>query len=38
MELSDQAVGQLAPSEMEIDEGYVRSALQEQALGLGRGV
>jgi hypothetical protein len=36
MQPSDQAVGQFAPPEMKIDEGYVRSVLGEQALGLGR--
>ena len=36
MQPSDQAVGQLAPSEMEVDEGYVRRMLGEQAFGLGR--
>jgi hypothetical protein len=36
MQPSDQAVGQFAPSEMKIDEGYVRSVLGEQTLGLGR--
>jgi hypothetical protein len=35
MQPSDQAVGQFAPSEMDIDEGYVQSVLGEQALGLG---
>ena len=34
MEPGDQAVGQFAPSEMKIDEGYVRSVLGEQTLGL----
>ena len=37
MQPSDQAVGQFASSEMEVNEGYVRSVLGEQALGLGRG-
>jgi hypothetical protein len=36
MEPSDQAVGQFAPSEMEVNEGYAWGVLREQALGLGR--
>jgi len=36
MQPSDQAIGQFAPSEMEVDEGYVRSVLGEQALSLSR--
>jgi hypothetical protein len=36
MQPSDQVAGQFAPSETEVDEGYARNALGEQALGLGR--
>jgi hypothetical protein len=36
MQPSDQAIGQFAPSEMEVDEGYAWSVLGEQALGLSR--
>ena len=34
MQPSDQGVGRFTPSEMEVDEGDVRSAFGEQVLGL----
>ena len=36
MQPCNQAVRKFAVSEVEVDEGYVRSVLGEQALGLGR--
>jgi hypothetical protein len=36
VQASDQAAGQLAPSEMEVDKGYVRRMLGEQPFGLCR--
>ena len=37
MQSIDQAIGPLAPSEIEVDKGYVGGMIGDQALGLGRG-
>jgi hypothetical protein len=37
MQSIDQAIGPLAPSEIEVDEGYVGGMIGDQSLGLGRG-
>jgi hypothetical protein len=37
MQAIDQAVGPLAPSETDVDDGYVWRVIGEQALGVGRG-